>query len=78
MEKEEYLDCLRIMAELEGQWYIDEEGIYKFFHPEQVSPKAIRAAELLTENDKEADDIWDKFIEMYGASSFEDEYTDED
>ena len=78
MEREEYLKCLSIMAELEGQWYRDEEGAYKFFHPEEVSPEAIRAAELLTENDRLADETWEKFMEMYGGGTFEDEYTDDE
>ena len=79
MEREEYLKCLSIMAELEGQWYKDNDGSYKFYHPEKMTSEAIRAAKILTENDKKADATWDKFIQMNGNDlSFEDEYDDED
>ena len=67
MTREEYLKCLSIMADLEGQWYRDEDGLYMFHDETQVSDEAKRAAELLNENYIEATREWERFVEMYGG-----------
>lgn len=73
MEREKYLQCLSIMAELEGQWYRGNDGLYYFYKPEEMSQKAIEVANVLNENYIEGMKEWNRFIEIGGTSNDEED-----
>lgn len=78
MERETYLNCLSIMAKLEGQWYRGNDGLYYFYKPEEMSPEAIEAANVLNENYIEGMKEWNRYTEMSGDSIEEFEIEEED
>ena len=77
MEKQNYLQCLSIMQQLEGKWYRGNDGLYYFYKPEEIPQEGIDAANALNENYIEGIKEWNRFIEIGGTVSDEEDNFEE-
>ena len=78
MEKQELLNCFKIMDSLKGKWSRNDEGLYCFYNPEEIPPEGIKAAEMLNENYIAASKEWEQYIKSGGNEVVEFEVFEDD